>query len=86
MQRTGTTNLIPHRSPVDPTGPTGRLAELVAHLSGCPASRAVDAVERSLPDDDDDLRVDDRLAVVAHAMLLLKREIDLRDRRHRRTA
>ncbi len=69
MQRHG--GLQP-RGSYDTSGPNARLAELVAHLSGCPAPLAVDAVERSLPDDVE--TTDDRLEVVARAMVLVKRE------------
>jgi hypothetical protein len=86
MERTGTTTVIPHRPPLDPNGPGGRLAELVAHLSECPPTVAVDAVRRSLPTDDDDLTADERLAVVAGALVRLRRDIDLRDHRRRTPA
>lgn len=53
-----------------------RLAELVAHLAGCPAPSAVAAVERSLPAGDDGLSAEQRLAVVARALVLVRRHRD----------
>jgi len=87
MERTATATA--HRTSFDPNGPTGRLAELVAHLAGCPAHLAVGAVERALPADaasPQDLSPDERLDVVARAIVVLKRDIDLRGQRHRRPA
>ena len=58
-----------------------RLAELVVHLTGCRPQLAVAAVNRASAD-----RTvtsdDDRLAVVAEAMIALRR-IDLREKRPR---
>lgn len=89
MERAGGAGVITPRPPFDPAGPIGRLAELVAHLSGCPAHIAVVAVQRALPagvDVHDDLNADGRLALVAQAMVLLRSDLDLRDQRHRRPA
>jgi hypothetical protein len=79
MQESGVTTLRLTR-PIDPAGPDGRLAELVAHLTGCAPTTAVDAVSDALPDDHD-LGLDDRLEVVARAMVRVRREqrLDLRD-------
>lgn len=69
----------------DPTGPASRLAELVAALADCPPPVAFDAVERSIPPcadpDHDDLSADERLAVVANALVRLRHELDIRERR-----
>ena len=54
-----------------------RLAELVVHLTDCPAPLAVAAVNEAAGDDEL-LTEDDRLMVVARAMLSVKRGIDLR--------
>ena len=62
--------------------PENRLAELVAHLTGCPARSALRAVDDALPADHDQLSVDDRLGVVARALIVVQREqVDLRSRR-----
>lgn len=84
MQESGATTLRLMR-PLDPSGPDGRLAELVAHLTGCAPTAAVDAVAGAIPDDHD-LSVDDRLEVVARAMVKVKKEqhLDLRDMRAQR--
>lgn len=82
MEGTGATTLRPPRPPLDPSGPEGRLAELVAHLTGCPPGLAVQAVGRALPDEAGELSVDARLAVVARAVVHVKKEhLDIRDRR-----
>lgn len=89
MEQAGATAVITQRSPFDPTGPAARLAELVAHLTSCPAHVAVGAIRQALPADADgvaDLSTDDRLAVVAEAMLLVQRDFDLRVARRRRLA
>jgi len=89
MERTGAAIATAHRSSFDPNGPTGRLAELVAHLAGCPAHLAVGAVERALPaeaDDPQELSADERLDLVARAIVALKHDVDLREQRHRRPA
>jgi hypothetical protein len=76
MDATLTSPLIDatHETPVNHP----RLAELVVHLTGCPAQRAVAAVNRAsvLPNP---LSNDDKLRVVAEAMVGLRR-IDLRER------
>lgn len=77
MELTGST--IVHSSP-PPTlsTPAPRLAELVAHLTECNPRLAVAAVNAAIgdtaPSDSGD-----RLAVVAQALLSVKRQIDLRD-------
>jgi hypothetical protein len=49
-----------------------RLAELVTHLTGCAATTAVDAVGHALPGGT--LSFDDRLAVVARAMVAIRHD------------
>jgi hypothetical protein len=69
----------------EPTGPTSRLAELVAALTDCPPPLAADAVERSIPPcadpEHDGLSADERLAVVAGALVRLRHDLDIRERR-----
>lgn len=81
MEGTGATTLRLAR-PASETGQGGenRLAELVAHLTGCAPTAAVEAIERARPSDDE-LSVDERLEVVAQAIVAVKREqrLDLRD-------
>ena len=60
-----------------PTPNNDRLAELVMHLTDCPAPLAVAAVNEAAGDDALDSQ-DDRLLVVARAMLSVKHGIDLR--------
>ena len=82
MQRTGATQLRLTRPTFDTSGPDARLAELVAHLTGCGAYAAVGAVDAAMPGDAGDLTIDDRLAVVAQALVTVKREqVTLRARR-----
>jgi hypothetical protein len=81
MQRDGSA-VTPIRPPFDLEGPNARLAELVAHLTGCPAPVALDAVDRSVESAEAaEAGTVDQLAVVASAMVLLKRDIDLREAR-----
>jgi hypothetical protein len=54
-----------------------RLAELVVHLTDCPAPLAVAAVNEAVGEDELATE-DDRLMVIARAMLSVKRGIDLR--------
>jgi hypothetical protein len=54
-----------------------RLAELVVHLTDCPAPLALAAVNEAAGDDEPTSE-DERLMVVARAMLSVKRGIDLR--------
>ena len=82
MQRTGATQLRLTRPSFDTTGPDARLAELVAHLTGCGPYAAVGAVDAAMPADAGGLTLDDRLAVVAEALVTVKREqVSLRARR-----
>ena len=82
MQRTGATQLRITRPTFDTSGPDGRLAELVAHLTGCGPFAAVGAVDAAMPAETTDLTLDDRLAVVAQALVTVKREqVSLRARR-----
>ena len=86
-----TTEVTPlHPLPAELPAPGGRLAELVAHLTGCAPVTAVDAVEHALPGAGDPpgappagLSLDERLDVVARALLSVRRErsLDLRERR-----
>lgn len=55
-----------------PEGINARLAEFVAHLSGCNAELAVDAVHRATLDEEPETE-DERLAVVAEALILVRR-------------
>lgn len=55
-----------------PAATVDRLAELVAHLTDCPADLAVAAVARALPRRPAALSLDDRLRVVATALLDLR--------------
>lgn len=79
MRPTGALTVAPPVLDLDDT--TSRLAELVAHLTGCPARIAVEAVGRCLPPDGGNLDDDERLAVVARAMVFVRRLLDLRDQR-----
>lgn len=82
MQRTGATQLRLTRPSFDTSGPDARLAELVAHLTGCGPYAAVGAVDAAMPADAAGLTLDDRLAVVAEALVTVKREqVSLRARR-----
>ena len=82
MQRTGATQLRLTRPSFDTTGPDARLAELVAHLTGCGPYAAVGAVDAAMPADAGGLTLDDRLAVVAEALVTVKRDqVSLRARR-----
>ena len=74
MQRTGATQLRLTRPTFDTSGPDARLAELVAHLTGCGPFAAVGAVDDALPDGREGLSVDDRIAVVAQAIVAVRRE------------
>ena len=55
-----------------------RLAELILHLEGCSASTAIAAVDAAMQQSRAD--EDDSLEIVARAMVLLRRPVDLRDR------
>lgn len=77
MKPTGALTVAPPVLDLDAT--TSRLAELVAHLSGCPARVAMDAVRQCLPPEGGVLDDDERLAVVARAMVFVRRLLDLRD-------
>jgi len=81
MQRTGVTTLRSPRPSPDAKGPDSRLAELVAHLTGCAPSIAVDAVDHALPHGDDELTFDDRLGVVAQALVQVSHDLRLDLRR-----
>jgi hypothetical protein len=82
MKRTGATQLRLTRPTFDTSGPDARLAELVAHLTGCGPFAAVGAVDDALPAGHPDLTIDDRLAVVAQAIVAVRREqVSLRARR-----
>jgi hypothetical protein len=83
MQDSRPTNLRLVQRSLDTSGPDGRLAELVAHLTGCSASIAVDAVDHALPADAGTLSIDDRMGVVARAMVAVRHDhrSDLRTRR-----
>ena len=83
MQESGATTLRLAGPRLDPAGPDGRLAELVAHLTGCAPGAAVDAVAGALSGDPETRTLDDRLGIVARAMVTLKKEqrLDLRERR-----
>ena len=75
MQTSGST--IVHTAP--PTAPTEsaapRLAELVVHLTQCEPRRAVAAVDAALGGHPP-AGTDDRIAVVAQAILAVRRPID----------
>ena len=73
-ERDGSSAVTPIRPPFDLEGPNARLAELVALLCECPAPAAMHAVEQSLPSQNED-----KLAVGARAMVMVKHEIDLRE-------
>lgn len=75
MRRDGATGLR-LQSNHDTSGPESRLAELVAHLTGCAPDLAVEAVGVAA-------HTGDRLAVVAEAMVRVRHtpRVDLRDRR-----
>lgn len=63
--------------PMPTTAPSSRLAELVVHLTECRptlAVAAVNAASAAEPATDDD-----RLAIVARAMVSVRRSIDLRE-------
>lgn len=59
-------------------GPNARLAELVVHLSDCPAPAAVAAVNEAAGDTPP-ASDDERLHIVARALVSVRRHIDLRD-------
>lgn len=52
--------------------PGNRLAELVAHLTGCGPNTALGAVDEALGVAPAAETVDDRLAVVAHALVSVR--------------
>ena len=81
MQRTGATQLRLTRPSFDTTGPDARLAELVAHLTGCGPYAAVGAVDAAMPADVAGLTLDDRLAVVAEALLVVRHDRQRQTRR-----
>lgn len=85
MQEPGATPLRLARRSFDASGPDDRLAELVAHLTGCDAPLALRAVERALPGGrtPHELTADDRLGVLAEALLTVRRAqpAELRTRR-----
>jgi hypothetical protein len=64
-------------STATPVATNDRLAELVMHLTECPAPLAVAAVNEAAGDDEPATQ-DDRLLVVAKAMVSVKHGIDLR--------
>ena len=77
MQTTGTTVVETSLPPIPTSAP--RLAELVVHLTDCSPRLAIAAVEtavgRTGPAEGD------RLAIVASALVSVRRAIDLRDPR-----
>jgi hypothetical protein len=79
VQTTGSTIVQTAPQIPMPESAAPRLAELVVHLTQCDPRRAVTAVDAAvgthLPTD-----TDERLAVVARAIVAVKRPIDLRDR------
>jgi hypothetical protein len=82
MIRTDATPLRLASKPIERAAPDNRLAELVAHLTGCAPRTAVRAVDDALPAEHQQLSVDDRLGVVARALVVVKHEqVDLRSRR-----
>jgi hypothetical protein len=81
MIRTGATALR-LAGPADQAAPDNRLAELVAHLTGCAPRAAVRAVDDALPTEHDHLSLEERLGVVAQALVVVQRgQLDLRSRR-----
>ena len=76
METTGTTLVEGLAS--SPTGVEPRLAELVVHLTDCPPRLAVAAVNAAVGDERP-ATADERLAVVADAIVAVRRQIDLRD-------
>jgi len=76
METTGVT--LAEQAGARQSGTTDRLAELVIHLSDCPAPAALaavtDAAGGTVPATEDE-----RLEVVARALVSLRRHIDLRD-------
>lgn len=86
MRRTGATTVPPSGAFLEPTEPTDRLAELVAALTDCPGPLARDAVTRCLPPEDDNgpasgLSADERLGVVASAMVRVRHDLGAQPRR-----
>ena len=82
MPRTSATHLRLTRPSFDTSGPDGRLAELVAHLTGCGPYAAVGAVDAAMPTPAADLTLDGRLAVVAEALVAVRRDqVSLQARR-----
>jgi hypothetical protein len=77
MNATGATTTTDPAGEQRETQSHDRLAELVVHLTDCPAPLAVAAVNEAAGEDEL-LTDDDRLMVVARAMLSVKRGIDLR--------
>lgn len=75
MEPNGST--IVQSSPPSVSTPAPRLAELVAHLTDCNPRLAVAAVNAALGDEVPS-NTDERLAVVAEALLSLRR-LDLRE-------
>jgi len=80
MEPTGST-LVDGMAP-SPTGLAPRLAEMVTHLTDCNPRLAVAAVNAAVGDAPPTTR-DERLALVADAMVAVRRMIDLRDPRPR---
>ena len=81
MIRTGATLRLAG-TPSERPCPENRLAELVAHLTGCGPLAAVAAVASALPPGGGQLSLDENLAVVARALVVVRREqVDLRSRR-----
>lgn len=83
MQDPGPATLRLAGWPLDSAGPGGRLAELVAHLTDCAPTAAVEAVTGAIGADlDAELDVDRRLDVVAKALVAVRRgqPFDLRER------
>ena len=78
MEATGATTTTEQAGERRDTVSHDRLAELVVHLTDCPAPLAVAAVNEAIGDDELSTE-DDRLMVVARAMLSVKRGPDLRD-------
>jgi hypothetical protein len=74
---TQTTSETATATEVRPTPSHDRLAELVMHLTDCPAPLAVAAVNEAAGEDDLESQ-DERLMVVARAMVSVKHGIDLR--------
>jgi hypothetical protein len=77
MEATGATTTTDPAGERQETQSHDRLAELVVHLTDCPAPLAIAAVNEAAGDDEL-VTEDDRLMVVARAMLSVKRGIDLR--------